>query len=106
MQRLGHTRSAHKSDHLLQTPETFVRAPLPGLRNATAIVHISPARGARFTQYTVELDADGELPPAAEQRFVFVLDGEIDVGDRAVRTNEFAYVPAGHAAPITASAAA
>ena len=61
MERLGHTRSAHRRDHLLQTPDTFVRAPLPGMRNATAIVHISPAGGARFTQYTAEFEAGGPL---------------------------------------------
>jgi (S)-ureidoglycine aminohydrolase len=46
MHRLGHTRSAHKADHLLHTTDTFVRAPLPGMRNAVAIVHIAPAGGA------------------------------------------------------------
>src|SRR5438477_192593 len=54
MQHLGKTRSAHHADHLLQTPDTFVRAPLPGMRKATAIVHIAPAGGAKFTQYPAD----------------------------------------------------
>ena len=58
-------RSAHAPNHLLQTPDTFVRAPLPGMREATAIVHVSPAGGAAFTQYTAEFEAGGELAPAA-----------------------------------------
>ncbi len=32
MHHLGQTRSAHRADHILQTPDTFVRAPLPGMR--------------------------------------------------------------------------
>ena len=50
MNHLGSTRSAHERNYLLQTPDTFVRAPLPGMQRATAIVHISPALGARFAQ--------------------------------------------------------
>ena len=48
MQRLGYTRSARQTDHLLLTPDTFIRAPLPGMNKAAAIVHVSPAMGARF----------------------------------------------------------
>ena len=55
------SRSVNFPDHRLQTPETFVRAPLPGMRNATAIVHASPAGGAGFVQYTVEFEANGAL---------------------------------------------
>jgi (S)-ureidoglycine aminohydrolase len=92
--QLGQTRSARTPSYLLQTPETFVRAPLPAMRNATAIVHASPAIGARFTQYTVEFGADGELPPAAQQRFVYVLDGVVIVAGETLGTGAFAYVPA------------
>ncbi|HEY6251259.1 MAG TPA: (S)-ureidoglycine aminohydrolase, partial [Candidatus Angelobacter sp.] len=42
MHNLGLTRTSRQADHLLLTPDTFVRAPLPGMRNATAIVHASP----------------------------------------------------------------
>jgi len=52
------TRSANHHDHRLQTPDTFVRAPLPGMRNATAIVHTSPAGGSAFVQYTAQAVAD------------------------------------------------
>jgi len=75
MQRLGQTRSAHRHDHMLLTPETFVRAPLPGMERATAIVHVSQAVGAGFTEYTAEFEAAGSLPPASEQLFVYVLEG-------------------------------
>ena len=59
MQQLGHTRSAYHRDHLLHTPDAFVRAPLPGMDRVTAIVHVAPQTGATFTQYTAEFEAHG-----------------------------------------------
>ena len=94
MQHLGKTRSAHRPDHLLQTPDTFVRAPLPGMHKATAIVHIGPAGGARFTQYTAEFEAGGTLEAAAIQRFVYVLEGELTAGGRMLAPGDYAYFPA------------
>ena len=79
MQTLGQTRSTRKADHALLTPDTFVRAALPGMKNATAIVHTAPAMGAAFTEYTVEFAADGMLGPAVGQRFVDVLEGSVAV---------------------------
>ena len=92
MQQFGFTRSARSADHLLQTPDTFVRAPLPGMHGATAIVHISPAGGAKFTQYTVEFDAHGELPSCLEQRFVYLLEGEIAVDEQVLVHGSCAYL--------------
>ena len=54
---LGQTRSAHQHNHLLLTADTFVRAPLPGMKACTAVVHVGPALGAAFTEYTAEFDA-------------------------------------------------
>src|SRR5580700_8791028 len=77
MQHLGHTRSSYQRDHLLQTPDTFVRATLPGMRNATAIVHAGPAMGAGFTQYTVEMERDGSFQLGQAQSFVYVIAGAV-----------------------------
>ena len=93
MKQLGATRSAYRADHLLHTADTFVRAPLPGMKNATAIVHIGPAAGARFTQYTAEFDAGGELAPLPQSRFVYVLEGEVNVGDTTLTVDSYAYLP-------------
>src|SRR5258708_40315376 len=83
MQHLGQTRSSRQPDHMLLTPDTFVRAPLPGMTGATAIVHANPAMGAAFTQYTVEFSASGTLAPCVPQRFLYVLEGEIELhGDQ------------------------
>ncbi len=101
MQDLGHTRSAHRHDHLLLTPDTFVRAPLPGMKNANAIIHVGPARGARFTQFTVEFEADGVLAPAAAQRFVYVLEGEVLIEGQKLSSGHYAYCPQGVRASVT-----
>ena len=102
MQHLGQTRSAHSPNHRLQTPDTFVRAPLPGMRNATAIVHVSPAGGAAFTQYTVEFDEGGALPPAVDQRFIYVIEGTITVDGQPLDRCDYAYLPPGYEAVVYA----
>src|ERR1700683_2165909 len=101
MQNLGHTRSAHRADHFLLTPDTFVRAPLPGMVDATAIVHVSPAAGAKFTQYTAEFEAGGSLGPTEAQRFVYVIEGHLAAGGH-IGPSEFVYVPAGMPLPVRA----
>jgi (S)-ureidoglycine aminohydrolase len=106
MHNLGLTRSVLRHDHLLQTPDTFVRAPLPGMRNATAIVHISRAGRAGFSQYTAEFERGGELGPALDQRFVYVLDGELQIDGRTLSPGDYAYAPAGHGGAIAAAGAA
>ena len=99
MFHLGETRSVSHPNHALFTPDTFVRAPLPGMRAATAIVHTSPAMGAGFTQYTAEFEPGGELGASASQRFVYVLEGELTVilGSKphTLAKNGYAYLPEG-----------
>jgi (S)-ureidoglycine aminohydrolase len=76
---LGQTRSSQQPNHLLLTADTFVRTTLPGMKACAAIVHVSPALGARFTEYTAEFEAGGELGGTSAQRFVFVIDGDVKV---------------------------
>ncbi len=99
MHNLGGTRSSQRSNHLLLTPDTFVRAPLPGMKKCTGIVHAAPAVGAAFTQYTAEFESGGELGSTAAQRFIFVLDGSIQVevegGKTELRERGYAYLPQG-----------
>jgi (S)-ureidoglycine aminohydrolase len=94
---LGQTRSSRQRDHLLLTPDTFVRAPLPGMKAATAIVHVGPALGAAFTQYTAEFEAGGELGRAMAQRFLYVLEGGVTLEAEGKRhslgARGFAYLP-------------
>ena len=101
MHQLGNTRGAHQRDHLLHTPDTSVRAPLPGMRKATAIIHIGPARGAGFTQYTAEFAPGGVLGPAIGQRFVYVLEGELEANGRTLLAGDYAYIQAGLPAHVS-----
>jgi (S)-ureidoglycine aminohydrolase len=106
MHELGHTRTVHRHNHLLLTPDTFVRAPLPGMRNATAIIHVGPAVGARFTQMTVEFEDGGHVPPASNQRFVYVLEGELQIETQTLAAGDFAYIPGGANRPLAAKRSA
>jgi (S)-ureidoglycine aminohydrolase len=86
-----------KVDHLLQTPDTFIRTPLPGAEGVDFVVHVAPRLGAKFTQMTAEFTAGGVLGPAPAQRFLYVLAGELElmVGGRqhALKPAGFAYLP-------------
>jgi (S)-ureidoglycine aminohydrolase len=110
MHSLGHTRSANRRDHLLLTPDTFVRTALPGMQGGTAVVHVSPAAGAGFTQYTAELEAGGTLGPTPAQRFVYLLGGGADIATessfQSLSVGGFAYIPAGLEHTLTAQKAA
>lgn len=86
MHNLGHTRSSHRSNHLVLTSDTFVRAPLPGMCGCTAIAHIGPALGAAFTEYTAEFEKNGELGPTLAQRFAYVIEGNLAVEIAARKT--------------------
>jgi (S)-ureidoglycine aminohydrolase len=104
---LGETRSARRADHLLLTPDTFVRAPLPGMKGCAAIVHASPAIGAAFTQYTAEFEAGGELGDTNAQRFIYVLEGSVQVESEGKKSSldarGYAFLPQGLAHLVSAA---
>ena len=106
MHNLGYTRSSVQRDHILQTPDTFIRTVLPGMKDAVAIVHVAPAAGAAFTQYTAELAVGGTLGSSSVQRFVYVVEGVADLATetsfKTMAAGGFAYVPAGMAHTLTA----
>ena len=110
MHHLGLTRSSHKADHLLQTPNTFIRTPLPGAAGVEFVVHAAPQLGARFTQMTAEFAAGGTLGPAPAQRFIYVLEGELELkaGDAAEKlaAGGFAFLPQGRPHSVRALTAA
>lgn len=100
MSLTGFTRTRVAPDHALLTPDTFVRAPLPGWKNTACIVHISPELGARFKMYTVEMEpgGSGEMTLLDIQRFAYVLEGAValEVGDarHTLGAHHYAYLPA------------
>jgi (S)-ureidoglycine aminohydrolase len=95
----GQTRSSQQPNHLLLTADTFVRTTLPGMKSCSAVVHAGPAMGAKFTQYTAEFEAGGELGGTPAQRFVFVMDGGVtlDVGSKKheLGAGGYAFLPEG-----------
>jgi (S)-ureidoglycine aminohydrolase len=103
---LGQTRSSHQRNHILLTLDTFVRTALPGMKNASAIVHIGPALGAAFTEYTAEFEPKGELGNTPAQRFVYSLDGAVTLEAKGKRhelsTRGYAYLPQGFSHRVVA----
>lgn len=99
MHNLGETRSSQKQNHMLLTGDTFVRAPLPGMKLCVAIVHVGPSIGANFTQYTAEFEMLGELGETGAQRFVYVIDGHLTVHveghKHELKKHGYAYLPEG-----------
>src|SRR5260370_5607514 len=106
MHKRGHPRSHNQRDHLLHTPDPFVRTVLPGMERATAVVHISPAAGAAFTQYTAELESGGSLGPTSNQRFIYTLEGVADLATdttfHTLTAGSYAYIPEDAAHTVTA----
>lgn len=106
MHHLGLTRSSLKPDHLLQTPDTFIRTPLPGADGVEFVIHAGPQLGAGFTQMTAEFAAGGTLGPTPAQRFIYVIDGEVELsaeGDsHLLGAGGFAYLPQGNAHGVRA----
>jgi (S)-ureidoglycine aminohydrolase len=106
LHHLGATRSSLRQDHLLQTPDTFVRIPLPGATEVEFIVHAGPQLGAGFSQMTAEFSAGGTLPPAPAQRFLYVLTGEVAVvlGEQKhlLGPGGYVYLPAATEHTVTA----
>jgi (S)-ureidoglycine aminohydrolase len=69
------------------------------MKACSAIVHASPALGASFAQYTAEFEAGGELGGTNAQRFIYVVEGEVNLGvdgkSSELRAGGFAYLPEG-----------
>ncbi|MBV8891964.1 MAG: (S)-ureidoglycine aminohydrolase [Acidobacteria bacterium] len=99
MHNLGQTRSSHGSNHLLLAADTFVRTTLPGMTKCLAVVHVGPALGAKFTEYTAEFQSGGELGYTPAQRFLYVTAGTVKVKVRgeqhSLGARGYAYLPEG-----------
>ena len=106
---LGQTRSSQHRNHLVLTPDTFVRTTLPGMKRCTAVVHAGPALGAAFAEYTAEFEAGGELGTAQTQRFLYVMEGAITVElngkTNGLAPRGYAYLPEGLSHQVVATKA-
>ncbi|RDI95449.1 (S)-ureidoglycine aminohydrolase [Meiothermus sp. QL-1] len=100
MSLTGFTRARVAANHALLTPDTFIRAPLPGWTGALCIVHISPELGARFKMYTVEMPpgSTGEMSILDIERFIYVTAGQVGLEVNGARhtlpPHGYAYLPA------------
>src|SRR5262245_53957971 len=114
MDVFGATRARIRRNYALITPDTHVISTLIGWERATAVIHIAPQIGARFTQYMAILQAGGRstVPGAAVERMVYLLDGEIAVDCPALQSDPlaksltkggYAYFPAGAQHAMTAT---
>jgi (S)-ureidoglycine aminohydrolase len=67
------------------------------MKACSAVVHVGPAMGAEFTEYTAEFEAGGELGHTIAQRFIFVVEGRVrvEVNGRAndLGPRGYAYFP-------------
>ena len=99
MHNIGRTRSSQQPNHLLLTADTFVRTILPGMKACSAVVHVSPALGAKFTEYTAEFEVGGELGGTPAQRFIFVIEGgvnlEVNGKSSELSARGYAFLPQG-----------
>jgi (S)-ureidoglycine aminohydrolase len=112
MSLFGFSRSHVARDHALLAPESFVRSTLPGWKYAEVVILISPAMGARFTQYLALMESGAIAGPvqADYERVVFVLEGEVLLksgqgSGKALGAGGFAYLPPGEAAGLQARTA-
>ncbi len=96
MDVFGNTRSRIAPDHALITPDTHVTSPLVGWKKSSAIIHISPEMGARFTQYTAQMEAGGSSLSAGPgiQRFAFLQSGKVAVGSQKLSGGGYLWLPA------------
>lgn len=98
MDIFGSTRSRVERNYALITPDTHVISPLNGWDKASAVVHISPEMGSRFTQYTVTLEpAATSAARSGVERFFFVQSGTCALmldGPHVMSAGSYAFIPA------------
>ena len=100
-QLFGQTRDVVKARYALRTPAGFVPSCLPGWRDCTAIVQISPAMGAHFCQYEITLlkNGEGRGQTGLHEMAVYVVEGQCAASLAGVKytlkAGGFAFVPPG-----------
>jgi (S)-ureidoglycine aminohydrolase len=96
---LGSTRSIVKSDHAVIAAESQARSGLPGWERTSGTVLVSPAMGARFSQYVAFMEPGGQCGPPRPwvERFAYVLEGEVHAAaadaKRTMKAGDYLYIP-------------
>eukprot|EP00270_Netrium_digitus_P017378 TRINITY_DN6364_c0_g3_i1.p1 TRINITY_DN6364_c0_g3~~TRINITY_DN6364_c0_g3_i1.p1 ORF type:complete len:346 (+),score=88.80 TRINITY_DN6364_c0_g3_i1:33-1070(+) len=109
----GFTRSVYARDHALVAPESHVYFPFPGWVASLGAYFITPAAmGSHFTMFMIQMaeNSSSALPEKGVERFIFVLDGELEFSSEAststLKADNFAYVPPDIAHAFTSTAGA
>jgi len=75
---------------------------LPGAENVEFIVHVAPQLGARLRRRPLSSPRGGTLGLAPAQRFIYVIEGELELTasgrKHVLAAGGFAYLPQGTAA--------
>jgi (S)-ureidoglycine aminohydrolase len=106
VQQLVHTRARVCSRYALMPLEGFPASRLPGWPDATVKVLASPALGAEFVQYLIELPSNRRGSFAADthvETFFFVLSGTGQTKDGHLIPGSFGLLPPGAPIEITAT---
>ncbi|TVR60900.1 MAG: (S)-ureidoglycine aminohydrolase [Spirochaetaceae bacterium] len=95
----GETRSRVTRSHALIAADGHVNTTLQGWSGAEPVILISPQMGARFCLYLITLLSGGTSAPPLPgvERFVYVLDGELDLefsgSTHRLALGGYAYLP-------------
>ncbi len=95
----GSTRTVVRPLYALLTPDGFVASNLPGWKNVTTIVNISPVMGSRFSQIQITFGQNGvgEGNTGALEFFVFILEGrstlKIAGGKTDMVMGDYVFIP-------------
>ena len=97
---LLHSRTRVRSRYALMPMEGFPTSRIPGWENAEIRVLASPALGARFAQYKIDLQAGGGAkhePDNAVESFIYVMSGtpslKLDQSNAQLGAGGFAFIP-------------
>ncbi|MEM9346135.1 MAG: (S)-ureidoglycine aminohydrolase [Planctomycetota bacterium] len=100
----GQTRTVVSRNYAVIGPDSHVVAALVGWQETMGAVLISPAIGsAGFTQYLAFLTPGSvsATAPKSHERFVYCLQGKIQVGGAVIETGGYAWMPPGSEAVIS-----
>jgi (S)-ureidoglycine aminohydrolase len=91
----GTTRTVVTRSYALIAPDGHVLSALPGWNNCRAVVLISAAMGARFSQYLITLDEEGrgEGETGPDEWFFYIVEGAARVNGESLAQGGYAYVP-------------
>jgi (S)-ureidoglycine aminohydrolase len=108
VQQLVYARTRVCSNYALMPLEGFPASRLPNWPDAALKVLASPALGAQFVQYLIELPAGKSGSFAADasiETFIFIVSGSGRSFDRNLTAGSFALMPPGTAVNVTATEA-